>query len=183
MPSATRTLALALLVGCIPPRPDTGDTSDTDVTSTCPAGMAAARDPGLFVNVFRYNGLNRSLSFEEGTVLGGTGTARPAACIATDGRAVDFIALYLDEPYARIAMSAPLGGDQAYDLNGTEASVTIEVFGEDDAPTFTNGDFVAGTWYVVSVGDTFDSDLAADAFAGPDGVYGLTIGLTIEGSR
>src|SRR5690606_18911335 len=107
MARAAWTLALVFAAACIPPRPDTGDTTDTDdtgVSDGCPDDLVAAQSPGLFINSYTYDGLGKSPVFEEGDVDLGGGATRPAACISDDGRSVDFVFLLVGEPYGRVEM-------------------------------------------------------------------------------
>jgi hypothetical protein len=139
--------------------------------------MHAARDPGMLVGSFTYDGLTRSPLFEDGDYLG-----RPAACIADDGLGVDYIFLLLGEPYGRVAMTAPRA-DESYDLNGTgAATVSVELFGEADAPVFEAGEWLSGTWFVSEVGATFDSDFNGRALDDEDS-HSMTIYFTVVGTR
>jgi len=172
-------VALVALAACTEGSPDTdtGEDSDTASTDGCPTGMHAARDPGMLIGAFTYDGLSRSPLFDDGEYLG-----RPAGCIGDDGRAVDYLFLLLGEPYGRLIMAAPRG-DESYDLNGTgTATVAIELFAEEGSPIFQAGEWVNGTWFVSSVGATFDSDLNGQALDDEES-HTMTIYLTVEGNR
>lgn len=172
----TRVAWLVLLgVGCTDGT-DTDDTGDT-ADDGCPEGMHAARDPGLFISDFLINGIDKSPLFDDAEYDG-----RPAGCIGDDGRSVDYLFLVASEPYGRVYMEAPRS-DESYDLNGSTATVVIDLFGESGAPTFEAPEWTTGSWFVGSVGATFDSDLAAQALDDDSGSNSLVIQLSIEGRR
>jgi len=171
-------LTATLALGCTAGPFDTGDTGDTGDTASsgCPSGMTVPRSAGIFFDYFYLDGLQYSPVYSDGTYMG-----RPSACMSSDGHSVDYLFLLESQPYGRIAMSAPTS-DTSYDLNGTQAQIEIEVFGASNQPTFANGEFQTGSWYVTSVGSTFDSDVDGSAL---DDTTSSSLGITftIQGTR
>ena len=163
--------------GCTVGDTDEDDT-DTAGTGGCPDDMHPARSPGMLFTQFTINGLSRNPLFDDAEYLG-----RPAGCIGDDGRSVDYLFLILGEPYGRVAMSAPRG-NEGYDLNDDVGTIVIEAFAEEGEPTFENGEWVTGTWFVSSVGATFDSDMNGTGLDDDNGnSAGLQLNFTIQGNR
>jgi len=173
MSRALWSLALLGLLGC-DGQPDTDDTNDTGGGDGCPTGMHEAASPGLLFSFFQYNDVTEAAVFDAGDYDG-----RPAACINDAGTAVDYIFLVGGDPYGRITMQATLSG-QSYDLNGTAGQVSIILSGATPTATFSNGDWTTGSWYVTSVGSTFDTDLDGSAVSGGEA---LSVTFTLEGTR
>ena len=168
--------ALLVLAACVDGFPSDSDTDDSGSDDGCPEGMHGARDPGMFIQGFTFDGLSRNPLFEDVDVDG-----RPAGCIGDTGNSIDYIFLLLGEPYGRLAMKAPTA-DQSYDLNGTgSATVVITLFGEEGSPSFEAPEWVNGTWFVESVGTSFDSDMNGNALD-DEGSHSMGIGLSVEGS-
>jgi hypothetical protein len=177
MTRALRVAAPLLVAACVDGGNGNDDTGDT-ASDGCPEGLHAADNPDIVFWTFRINGLLRSPVFDDAEYQG-----RPAGCISDDGKSVDYLFLLVSEPYGRIAMSAPRG-DETYGLNEDEATVVIELFGETDQPSFENGEWVNGTWFVSSVGNTFDSDLNGTALDDDAGVSAsMAVNFTIVGER
>ena len=174
-----RALAAVLLMvgGCTSAVDTDGDDTDTADNGGCPENMHPAINPGMLITNFRINGLDRNPLFDDAEYLD-----RPAGCIGDDGLSIDYLFILIDEPYGRLFMDIPQGGE-SYDLNGTVATMEIELFGETGGPAFQNGEWVTGTWFASSVGATFDSDMNGTGLDDDGGSNSLQINLTVQGTR
>lgn len=146
------------LIGCVGvPSTDDEETGDTD---PCPNGWTTASSASMVISDFRVDTLRLQAEF----VSTATYAGRPAACIAPDGTAADWLIVVVDEPYARIEAHATVTGGQP--LNEGVGTLTVELFGNETPITYTNADWQTGLWSVDQIGATFETTLSGTAVSG-----------------
>jgi len=149
---------VALLNQACEPVPSTPLEIDTDTRCAYGGGsFNEAAQAGLTMTRFIVDNHTLVTSFNPRAEYDG----EPAACFDDDANTAALIFEVDGDAYGRIVVGSDSAG--TIEMGGSQGTLLIDLFGEQNPVVFSKGNFVTGSWLVDSVRPSLQTDVFGDA--------------------